>query len=733
MAKRLLSLLLVLAAVFTLAVPAWAESGAGDDVVIVIPEQLAAPKLLAVSSVAGGVKVSWSAVFGASMYRVFYNTDDGWKKAGDTADTSYIWSGARSGMNYAFTVRCLDDDGKSYTSSYDKTGLSLTYTPPASAPAEPPPLETPRLLSAGSTISGVQIEWTAVPGASMYRVFCKNGDSWKKIADTAAASYTWTGAKSGTNYTFTVRCLSADGKSYTSSYDKTGLSLTYKTPRLETPRLLSVSSTASGVQINWAAVPGASMYRVFYKNGDSWKRIADTADTSYVWSRAKSGTDYTFTVRCLSVDGSAYASGYDKAGISIQYQPSANLAAPVITSISNAATGVQIKWTPVAGADKYRVFYKNDGRWEKLGDTAAASYIWTGASSGTKYTFTVRCLSADSKRYTSAYDKTGKSITYLAAPKLSAAANTADGVQICWEAVPGASMYRVFRKNGDSWKKIADTTATSYTWAGAQSGTNYTFTVRCVNAGEDAACTSAYDKTGISVKYLAAPQLIGLTNTGVGVCLSWQAVPGAEQYRVFYKNNGTWIRLADTAFPGYLWTGAKSGADYTFTVRCLSADGKSYTSAYSKAGRSIHYQPVPSTPDVVKTALTQLGNVGGRPYWSWWGYSYRVPWCAIFVSWCADRSGDIDAGITPMFENCPFGSDCYREKGLWRDRNYRPSAGDIIFFDWEHDGVTDHVGIVEHCENGIVFTVEGNSDDKCREKQYYVGSLSIYGYGIRPY
>ena len=55
------------------------------------------------------------------------------------------------------------------------------------------------------------------------------------------------------------------------------------------------------------------------------------------------------------------------------------------------------------------------------------------------------------------------------------------------------------------------------------------------------------------------------------------------------------------------------------------------------------------------------------------------------------------------------------------------------FFDWEGDGETDHVGIVERCENGIVYTVEGNSGDACRQRSYPVGSSSIYGYGIPAY
>ena len=136
---------------------------------------------------------------------------------------------------------------------------------------------------------------------------------------------------------------------------------------------------------------------------------------------------------------------------------------------------------------------------------------------------------------------------------------------------------------------------------------------------------------------------------------------------------------------------------------------------------------------IVEVALTQLGNEGGQPYWSWYGFDGRVEWCACFVSWCADQCGYIESGIIPKFAGCVDGANWFKGNGQWQDRNYEPQAGDIIFFDWEGDGETDHVGIVEKCENGVVYTVEGNSGDACRQNQYTVGSSSIYGYGVPAY
>ena len=135
----------------------------------------------------------------------------------------------------------------------------------------------------------------------------------------------------------------------------------------------------------------------------------------------------------------------------------------------------------------------------------------------------------------------------------------------------------------------------------------------------------------------------------------------------------------------------------------------------------------------MEVALTQLGNEGGQPYWSWYGFNSRVEWCACFVSWCADQCGYIDSGLIPKFAGCVQGAEWFKSNGQWQDRNYEPQAGDIIFFDWEGDGSTDHVGIVEKCENGTVYTVEGNSNDACNQRQYAVGSSSIYGYGVPAY
>ncbi len=140
---------------------------------------------------------------------------------------------------------------------------------------------------------------------------------------------------------------------------------------------------------------------------------------------------------------------------------------------------------------------------------------------------------------------------------------------------------------------------------------------------------------------------------------------------------------------------------------------------------------------IVQVALSQIGNVGGEPYWSWYGFSSRVEWCACFVSWCADQCGYIETGVCPKYAGCTNGVDWFKDRGQWADNSIEPSPGMIIFFDWDNkgnsgpqDGSADHTGIVEKVENGIVYTVEGNTGDSCAERHYSVGYYEILGYGI---
>ena len=155
---------------------------------------------------------------------------------------------------------------------------------------------------------------------------------------------------------------------------------------------------------------------------------------------------------------------------------------------------------------------------------------------------------------------------------------------------------------------------------------------------------------------------------------------------------------------------------------------------YSSLWNNTIYGLSLGSPDMVQIALSQVGNVGGEPYWRWYGFNERIEWCAVFVSWVSYQAGYLQSGIMPKFTACYEGVNFFKTRGEWKEKDYIPSPADIIFFDWNGDGKVQHVGIVEKVENGRVYTIEGNStNDTCRNKSYPLNSNVIYGYGTPSY
>lgn len=151
----------------------------------------------------------------------------------------------------------------------------------------------------------------------------------------------------------------------------------------------------------------------------------------------------------------------------------------------------------------------------------------------------------------------------------------------------------------------------------------------------------------------------------------------------------------------------------------------------SKAYDAYNKEPINILSDqpIVQAAEKGLGNKGGEPYWSWYGFGERVEWCACFASWAANEVGAIDAGNAPKFAYVPDGINWFTSRDQFIEPDQTPSSGDFIFFDWDQDGGRDHVGIVASVVDNKVFTIEGNSSDCCRVKVYDIADPVIFGYG----
>ena len=197
---------------------------------------------------------------------------------------------------------------------------------------------------------------------------------------------------------------------------------------------------------------------------------------------------------------------------------------------------------------------------------------------------------------------------------------------------------------------------------------------------------------------------VKLTNTPIDSFVSeFLNAEQLEMYRVYLETSGNKPLIFGGGSPDTSASEDLSGVDFVNGTR-------------------------PGNTAIVELAKQQVGNVGGRPYWSWYGFSSRVEWCACFVSWCYGQMGLSE----PRFAACQSqGIPWFTSHGQWGARGYENIApGDAIFFDWDLDGSADHVGLVIGTDGERVYTVEGNSGDACKIKSYPLDYACIKGYGL---
>ena len=194
-------------------------------------------------------------------------------------------------------------------------------------------------------------------------------------------------------------------------------------------------------------------------------------------------------------------------------------------------------------------------------------------------------------------------------------------------------------------------------------------------------------------------------------------------------------RVAESA-KAFFTTAAAGGTAAIIIVVIMIFCGAAFTMVGDENGDNFaydFYEIGPGDTAIVKVAQAQLGNVGGNKFWKWYGFSSHVHWCACFVSWCSNECGYIKAGIMPKFAVVGNGASWFKERHRWASGGYSPKPGDVIFFDWDHDRVLDHVGLVESCDGKTVTTIEGNSGNACKRLTYRRGAACIIGYGIPAY
>ena len=337
---------------------------------------------------------------------------------------------------------------------------------------------------------------------------------------------------------------------------------TEEPPVVICPQITSVTASPNGALIQWTSAAGAAKYYVYSKD-ESWKRIAITTATSFEHKKLTGGKRYLYTVRAVDADG-RYLGEYDHEGYSYRY-----LATPKLTGVANVYGGQRVNWNAVTGAGAYRVYIKSTAGWKLTCVTNATTAVIAKLKSGMANTYTVRAVDSENPASFSSYDKKGISGVYIASVKALKFNPVKNGVTVSWSKSGGAARYAFFIRTNGKWKKLATTVKPTYTHTGAKIGTQYTYTVRCLD--KNGKFCSGYNAAGFNFRQIAAPVISKVTDGTV----YWNTVNGASSYLVYRRQYGkSWASLATSAAASYADGSAANGTLYAYTVRCLDKNGR---------------------------------------------------------------------------------------------------------------------------------------------------------------
>jgi len=432
----------------------------------------AAPTVTMTYSDSGKPKLTWNAVSGATSYRVFRSESrgSGYSLLGTTTATSYTNTGAAVGKTYYYRVKAVNSVG---TSGYSNivSGKAKTAAPAA-----------PSVTAGNSSTGKPQLTWKAVSGAVKYEVYrsTRQNSGYSLLGTTTATSYVNTGASTGTTYYYRVKAVNRNGMASGYSNIVSGKA---KAAAPAAPSVTAGNSSTGKPRLTWKAVSGAVSYRIYRSEsrGTGYSLLGTTSSTSYVNTGAAAGKTYYYRVKAVNRDG--MASGYSNI-----VSGKAKAAAPAAPSVTagNSSTGKpRLTWKAVSGATSYRI-YRSESRgtgYSLLGTTSSTSYVNTGAAAGKTYYYRVKAVNRDGMA--SGYSNIVSGKATLPAPVLNIGLSVSSGKpMLAWDAVPGATSYRIYRSTsrGTGYSLLATTTSTSHVNTSAAKGTTYYYRVKACNA-----------------------------------------------------------------------------------------------------------------------------------------------------------------------------------------------------------------------------------------------------------
>jgi fibronectin type 3 domain-containing protein len=536
------------------------------------------------------IQVSWPSVSGAASYDMKYGTSSGTYTTTLTNQTSpKTISGLSAASIYYIIIEAKNAVGNGTTTTSTEVSVTTSFGAPTS-------------LLASATTGSVSLTWAAIAGASSYKVFRGTvSGTYAEIANGVPTnSYVDTTVSDGTTYFYVVKAYNGTDSAY--SNEVTIRSISTFTFASATP------ASATSATLTWGAATGAATYDVRYGTSSGiYTQTAAGVTSPYSITGLSAGSTYYVSIRAKNAIGSGTNS--DSNQLSVLTSP----AAPQGLAAQASTNQIVLTWSAAATATTYNIYRgTSSGSYSSLASgVAGLTYTDSTVTNGTTYFYVVRASNGSESVNTS--EVSGRSITAFSIS--STTAPTTSTIQVTWPATAGAATYDVrYGTSTGSYSTTVTGQTSPYTITGLTGGTNYYIVVRAVNAiGSGSTATSAEVS---QVTPLSAPTGLSAASTPGSVALTWSAVAGATNYKIYRGTvSGTYTSLATGNVPtSYTDATAANGTTYFYIV-------KAFNGANSADSNEISTRPIAnfsitstSSPTSTTALVTWTGPAGGATY-----------------------------------------------------------------------------------------------------------------------
>jgi len=556
------------------------SAGVNSNAVTIAPPAPQMPTGVMATASGGAIVVGWNAVSGATSYTIQKNAGGVISTITGVSGTSYSDRSISAGASYTYNVKACNSAGCSANSA----GASATA--PAAVPA------APTSVSAMSVSGYAYISWSAVSGATSYRVLKVNGMT--APATTSATSYADTSVTVGNTYTYQVTACNSSGCS--AGVNSNAVTIAPPAPQMPT----GVTATASGgaIVVGWSAVSGATSYTIQKNAGGVISTITGVSGTSYSDRSITAGMSYTYNVKaCNSAGCSANSAGASATA------PAAVPGAPVNVSAMSVNGYAYVSWSAASGATSYRVQRLNG--MTAPATTSGTDYADTSVTVGNTYTYQV--AACNSSGCSSGVNTNVVTITApapSAAPGGLALTPGQTTMAVRWNAVSGATYYSLQRTPTGAGFPVASITATSYGDSGLSPATTYGYSVRACNSAGCSSWSAQVSGTTSASTPPAQPASLIATQEAATVRLVWPASANATLYKLRRLNGPAVVALPDTAATSALDAGVAVDIDYIYQVQACNSGG---CSAGWTASAVIRVPHIPAPPAPVSAVVRQNG------------------------------------------------------------------------------------------------------------------------------